>query len=91
MKHGSTVIFNSDYIEEIIRHRDIAKRKFDVENLPAQKAKAKAEYEAWETKLEWAEEFQDHIEEIKNMDIPNITVIKTMGGYEYPAKCLQVI
>ncbi len=91
LKHGSTVIFNNDYIEELIRHRDIAKRKYDVENLPKEKEQAKRVYEHWEQKLQWAEEFQDTIEEIKNMSIPNLTAIKTMGGHEYPIKYLQVI
>lgn len=91
MKHGSTVIFNNDYIEELTRHKDIAKRKYDVENVPDVKAKLKEELDVWENKLAWAEEFQDTIDSFVNIDIPKMTVIKTMGGYEYPAKYLQIV
>lgn len=91
MQHGSTVIFSNEYIEELTRHRDIAQRKYDVENMPNQKAKLKEELEAWENKLAWAEEFQDTIDSFVNVEVPKITAIKTMGGYEYPAKYLQVI
>ena len=91
MQHGATVIFNEEYIDEIIRHRDIAKKKYEVENMPQAKAKAKEEWDAWENKLAWAEEFQDTIDKFVNVDIPKMTAIKTMGGYEYPAKYLQVI
>ena len=31
LTHGTTVIFNEEYIDEIIRHRDIEKSKYDVE------------------------------------------------------------
>ena len=91
MKKGNTVIFNDEYIDEVIRHRDIAKKKYEVENMPNQKARLKEELDAWENKLAWAEEFQDTIDTLVNVEIPKITAIKTMGGYEYPAKYLQVI
>lgn len=91
MRQGTKVIFNQDYIDEVIRHRDIAQHKFNVENMPQQKENARKELEKWEQKLEFAENFQDTIEEIKHMDIPKLTAIKTMGGYEYPASCFQVI
>ena len=39
LTHGTTVIFNEEYINEIIRHRDIAKRKYEVENMPKEKEK----------------------------------------------------
>ena len=91
LTHGATVIFNEEYIDEIIRHRDIAKRKYEVENMPKEKEKCKQSLDAWEQKLEWAESFQDSIDHIKHLDIPNLTVVRTMGGYAYPAKYLQVI
>lgn len=91
MKQGTTVIFNQDYIDELVRHRDIAQRKYDVENIESQKQKAKAVLDAYQQRLEFAENFQDTILEIKNMDVPHITAIKTMGGQEYPASVLQVI
>ena len=91
MQHGSTVIFSNEYIEELTRHRDIAQRKYDVENMPNQKVKLKEELDAWENKLAWAEEFQDTIDSFVNVEVPKITAIKTMGGYEYPVKYLQVI
>ena len=59
--------------------------------MPNKKAQLKEELDAWENKLAWAEEFQDTIDTLVNVEIPKITAIKTMGGYEYPAKYLQVI
>ena len=91
MKHGATVIFNQDYIDEVIRHRDIAQRKFDVETIPSKKNEAKAALDAWEAKLEDAECFQDVIQEIKHLDIPKMTAVRTMGGRELPVRMLQVI
>ena len=91
MVNGTTVIFNEDYIEEIERHRDIAKKKYDVENMPNQKEKNRKEYESWENKLEWALNFQDTVDFVQNMEVPKITVCKLMSGLEIPAKHLQVI
>lgn len=91
MINGSTVIFNEDYIDEITRHRDIAKRKYDVENMPNLKEKLKKEYEAWENKLEWSLNFQDTVDFVQNMEIPKITVCKTLSGLEIPAKNLQTV
>ena len=54
LTHGTTVIFNEEYIDEIIRHRDIAKRKYEVENMPKEKEKCKQSLDAWEQKLEQA-------------------------------------
>jgi len=91
MKQGTTVIFNQDYIDELIRHRDIAQKKYDVENIESQKLKAKQNLQMCEQRLEFAENFRDTIFEIKNMDIPHITAVKTMDGHEFPASVLQVI
>ena len=91
MQKGTKVIFNQDYIDEITRHRDIAKRKYEVENLPKEKQEAKQVYDYWERKLEFAENFQDTIMELKHTDLPNLTVVKTMNGGEYALKSLQVI
>lgn len=91
MKHGATVIFNQDYIDEVIRHRDIAMRKFEVETIPSKKNEAKQVLDNWESKLEDAECFQDTIQEIKYMEVPKMTVIRTMGGRELPSRVLQVI
>jgi len=91
MISGSTVIFNDDYIDEVTRHRDIAKHKYEVENMPNQKENLKKTYDAWESKLEWAMNFQDTVDFVQNMEVPSITVCKTLTGYEIPAKHLQVL
>lgn len=89
MIKGSTVIFNEKYIEELTRHRDICKHKFDIENMPSQKEKLQKELNAWNEKLDWALNFQDTVDFVHNMEIPKITVCKTITGLEIPAKNLQ--
>lgn len=91
MIKGSTVIFNEEYIDEITRHRDIAKRKYEVENMPNLKEKLRVEYNGWENKLEWALNFQDTVDFVQNMEIPKITVCKMLSGLEVPAKNLQAV
>jgi len=88
---GATVIFNDEYIDEVTRHRDIAKKKFEVEDLPEKKEQAQKAYESWEKKLDWSLNFQDVVDRVINCEVPNITVIKTMTGYELPAKILQTV
>lgn len=88
---GSTVIFNEEYIDEVTRHRDIWQRKYDVENMPELKEKNYQELQKWENKLEWSLNFQDKVDFVQNMEVPQITVVKTLKGYEIPAKHLQVI
>ena len=91
MINGSTVIFNEEYIDEITRHRDNAQQKYEVEDLPEEKIKAKQQLDKWERKLDWALNFQDTIDSIENVLVPNITVIRTVKGYELPAKHLQLV
>lgn len=91
MIKGATVIFNEDYIAELERHRDNAKKKFEIEDVPEHKAKAQKYLEAAEKKLEWATEFRDTVDHFVNIEVPNITCIVTVKGYELPAKCLQVL
>ena len=91
MIKGTTVIFNEEYIGELERHRDNAKRKFEVEDLPEYKSKAQALYESAEKRLEWATEFRDTVDHFVNVDVPNITCVVTTKGYELPAKHLQVL
>lgn len=91
MVEGSTVIFNEGYIEEVTRHRDIAKRKYEIESMPTSKEKLKKEYEAWEKKLEWSLSFQDTVDFVQNLQVPSITVCKMISGLEIPAKNLQKI
>ena len=91
MLNGTKVIFNSDYVEEVERHTNLAKKKYEVENMPQNKARLKAEYEAWEKKLEWSINFQDTVDFVQNMEVPSITVCKLMSGLEIPAKHLQRI
>ena len=78
MIKGTTVIFNEEYIGELERHRDNAKKKFEVEDVPEFKQKAQKYLDACEKRLEWATEFRD-------------TGVVTVGGYELPAKHLQVL
>ena len=59
--------------------------------MPNQKEKNKKELERWEAKLEWSINFQDTVDFVQNMEVPAITVVKTLQGYEIPAKHLQVI
>ena len=91
MIQGSTVIFNEEYIDELIRHRENDKKKFDVEDLPEYKGKAEAQYLAAENKLEWATGFRDTIDHFVHLDVPSITAVVTVEGYELPAKHLQVV
>lgn len=91
MISGATVIFNDEYIDEVTRHRDNAKKKYEVEDLPEKKVQAKKAYETWETKLDWALNFQETIDRVINCEVPNITVIRTISGYELPAKILQTV
>ena len=89
--NGARVIFNSEFIEEITRHRDFSKRRYDIENLPDMKNKLLKEYERWNKKLDWALSFQDTVAYVKNMDTPKMTVCKLLSGLEVPARNLQTI
>ena len=91
MIKGTTVIINDAYIDEVTRHRDIAKRKYEVENMPTQKEKLKTIYDNWENKLEWSLNFQDTVDFVQNMEVPQITVCKMVSGLEIPAKNLQTV
>lgn len=91
MKQGTTVIFNEEYIDTLTRHRDIAQRKFDTENLPKEKEQARRNLERLENLLDKAICYQGTVQEIKYTDIPSLTVVKTMDGGEYSLKDLQVI
>ena len=91
MISGATVIFNDEYIDEVTRHRDNAKKKYEVEDLPEKKEQAKKAYDNWEKKLDWALNFQETVDRVVNCEVPNITVVKTISGYELPAKILQTV
>ena len=91
MIKGATVIFNEEYIQEITRHRDTAKRKYEIENMPEKKEELKKKLESWEAKLDWALNFQDIVDKVQNMEIPSITVCKMISGEEIPAKLLQAV
>ena len=89
--NGAKVIFNEAFIDEITRHRDFSKHKYDIENMPEMKNKLLKEYEAWNKKLDWALNFQDTIAYVRNMDTPKLTVCKMVSGLELPAKNLQTL
>lgn len=88
---GSTVIFNQEYIDEVARRTEVARKKYEVENMPDVKEKLKTNYEAWDKKLSWAMDFSDRIDTVKNVDIPSLTVVKTMSGLEIPASNVQIV
>lgn len=88
---GATVIYNDVYIEELTRHLEAAKKKYEMEDMPDAKELALKQYKSLEEKLNWVMSFQDTVEQVFNVEVPSIMVIKTMTGFELPAKVVQVI
>lgn len=91
MQKGQKVIFTQDYIDELTRHRDIAKQKYEVENMPQEKSALKQKWEAWEQVLEKAECFQGIVREVKNPEMEKLATVITMEGSEHSLKNLQPI
>ena len=91
MQPKDIVIFADSYIDELTRHRDIWKERYEVEDMPNVKLQCGKKYKEFDDKLNWALDFQDVVESIKNEDIPQITLVKTTRGYELPAKYLMII
>ena len=91
MIKGSTVIMSEDYIADLTRHRDTYKKLMENEPYFDAQAKYRTKYEMYEEKLNKALEFQDTIEEIINVEIPKISVVKTVTGLAIPLRNLQVL
>ena len=91
MIEGSTVIFNEQYIEELTRHRDYHKKRFETEDNPYRKQEYQKSYENFENKLTEALDFQDTIQDVINIDVPRITVIRTINGVVLPLRNIKVI
>ena len=88
---GTTVIFNEEYIDELSRHRDNWQTKYEVEDMPDLKEAARQNLEKFEKKLDWALNFRDTVEFTQHMEVPQITMVKTLSGFEIPAKHLQTL
>lgn len=88
---GTTVIFNEEFIQTIQRRLEIAEQKAATENMPNEKRLAMEAVESLRKKLDWALDFTDIICTIHNVEVPSITAVKTLQGYELPIKHLQII
>ena len=91
MIKGSTIIFTDDYISELKRHRDNAKKQLDVEIDLDVKKELEKKFMYFHNKVEHALDFQDVVEEVINVEVPRITTIKTISGIVVPAKNVQVL
>ena len=87
----STVIFNNKYIEMISNKLDLAQLKYNIEDLPEHKENAKVLVDKLQEKLDWALGFRDTVVTYVNMEVPSITAVKTLGGYELPIQYVQII
>lgn len=85
------VIFNEEYIDELTRHRDILQHKLSIEMMPNEKVKYKRMLDDMQHRLDWSIDFQDTVAEVKNIDIPKISIVKTIHGYELPLRNIQII
>lgn len=91
MIKGSTVIFTDEYISELKRHRDNAKKQLEVEIDTRLREDLEKKYLYFHNKVEHALDFQDVVEEVINVDIPRITTIRTIKGLVIPIKNIQII
>ena len=91
MIEGSTVIMSQEFIDELIRHRDICKKKLEHEfSIPARNELQK-KYDHLEKSISNALDFQDTIVEIINVDIPRITAVRTATGLVLPIKNVKIL
>ena len=91
MKNGSTIIMNEEYIEELIRHRDICDETLKEEIVPNKQEKLKEKLKYWNNKINEAIEFRDVIDEVLNLDMPRLMVVKTISGLVLPVKHVQIL
>lgn len=91
MIKGSTIIMSDEFISELTRHKDICKKKLDIEMMPEAREELTRRYELLEEKLNQALEFQDVIDEVVNLDMPRLTAVKTINGLVLPIKNVQIL
>ena len=91
MIKGSTIIFNDEYISELKRHIDNARRQLDttIDSKVRQELEEKVDYLS--KKLEYALDFQDTVHQVINVEVPRITTVKTISGVTLPLRIVQII
>ena len=91
MIKGSTIIFNDEYISELKRHIDNARRQLDttIDSKVRQELEEKVDYLS--KKLEYALDFQDTVDQVINVEVPRITTVKTISGVTLPLRIVQII
>ena len=91
MIKGSTVIFNEAYIEELTRLRDNCQSKLEMETFFKERQKLEEQLNIYQTKLDKALDFQDVLDEVIHIDVPQITTVRTISGVVLPLKNIKVI
>jgi hypothetical protein len=91
MIKGSTVIFNEAYIEELTRLRDNCQSKLEMETFFKERQKLEEQLNMYQTKLDKALDFQDVLDEVIHIDVPQITTVRTVSGVVLPLKNIKVI
>ena len=91
MIKGSTVIFNEAYIEELTRLRDNCQNKLEMETFFKERQKLEEQLNMYQTKLDRALDFQDVLDEVIHIDVPQITTVRTVSDVVLPLKNIKVI
>ena len=91
MIKGSTVIMSSAYIYEIDSYISLLQTKLSKETHERKKSELQSQVDIYTDKMEKALAFQDTIDEILNIDMPRLTLVKTMRGSVIPIKNVQVL
>ena len=91
MIKGSTVIMSSAYINEIDSYISLLQTKLSKETNERKKSELQSQIDSYTDKLEKALAFQDTIDEVLNIDMPRLTLVKTMRGTVIPIKNVQVL
>lgn len=91
MIKGSTIIMSEAYIEELSRHKKNVYDKFLAEDIPDKKQELENKYTHLSLKLEEALCFQDTIDEIINLEVPNLAIVKTISGLAIPLANVRVL
>jgi DNA-binding transcriptional regulator GbsR (MarR family) len=91
MIKGSTVIMSSAYIDEIDSYISLLQTKLSKESNERKKSELQSQIDSYTDKLEKALAFQDTIDEVLNIDMPRLTLVKTMRGSVIPIKNVQVL
>lgn len=91
MIKGSTVIMSSAYIDEIDSYISLLQTKLSKESNERKKSELQSQIDSYTDKLEKALAFQDTIDEVLNIDMPRLTLVKTMRGTVIPIKNVQVL